>query len=87
MLGLIDMKETRFYQETLEEGREEGREEEAKSLILRLLARKLGRTLGGVAGAGGQLELAVLEELGEALFDLESVEDLRRWLEERQDRE
>ncbi|MEO0985302.1 MAG: DUF4351 domain-containing protein, partial [Cyanobacteria bacterium J06639_14] len=81
MLGLIDMKETRFYQETLEEGREEGRVEEAKSLILRLLVHKLGELSEDLREQVGQLDVDVLEELGEAVFDLESVEDLGRWLE------
>ncbi|MEO1299104.1 MAG: DUF2887 domain-containing protein, partial [Cyanobacteria bacterium J06636_16] len=83
MLGLVDMQETRVYQE----GREEGREEEAKSLILRQLTRKLGELPEDVREQVGQLELEVLEELGEALFDFERMENLRVWLAQSQDRE
>lgn len=61
MLGLTDLKETRFYQETreealrdgreeglregLQEGLREGRKAEAESLIIRQLTRKLGTDL------------------------------------------
>ena len=63
----------------LEEGREEGAERE-RALILRQLIRKLGELPEDVQGQVGQLELTTLEELGETMFELDGVEDLRRWL-------
>ena len=63
-----------------EKGQEKGRAEEAKSLILRQLIRKLGTLSEEVQRQVEQLELAMLEELGEALFDLEGIEDLQQWL-------
>ncbi len=39
MLGLSNLKQTKFYQEVFTEGRQEGRYEERKALIQRLLAR------------------------------------------------
>jgi predicted transposase/invertase (TIGR01784 family) len=93
MLGLTDLKETRFYQETREEalrdGREEGLQEglqagrkaEAESLIIRQLTRKLGTELPeALQKQVRQLPLETLEALGEALFDLTALADLATWL-------
>lgn len=89
MLGLTDLKETRFYQETREEalrdGREaglrEGRKVEAESLIIRQLTRKLGTELPeALQEEVRQLPLETLEALGEALFDLTALADLETWL-------
>lgn len=51
MLGLSELKQTRVYQEALEEGRQEGHQqgreqgmqEEGATLVLRLLTRRLGQ--------------------------------------------
>ncbi|MDB9526201.1 Rpn family recombination-promoting nuclease/putative transposase [Oscillatoria sp. CS-180] len=86
MLGLVDLKETRVYQETreeaLKEGREEGREEEAKALVSRLLVRKVGNLTTDLQEQVNQLPLETLEVLGEALFDFNDIADLRTWLEQ-----
>jgi predicted transposase/invertase (TIGR01784 family) len=88
MLGLSELRQTKVYQEALEEGeqigeqrgRTEGRTEEARSLILRLLARRVG-TLPATAEAQVQaLALPELEALGEALLDFSEVNDLLAWL-------
>lgn len=79
MLELTDMKETRVYQEGREAGREEGLERE-KALILRLLHRKLGELPRDLQERVSQLPLAMLEALGEALFDFEEIADLQAWL-------
>ena len=88
MLGLSELKQTRVYQEALEEGiaegeqrgRTEGRTEEARSLILRQLTRRLG-TLPTPAEAQVQaLVLPELEALGEALLDFAALDDLTEWL-------
>ena len=96
MLGLNELKQTRVYQEALEEGREEGiaegeqrgrskgrsegRTEEARSLIFRQLTRRLG-TLPTTTEAQVQaLALPELETLGEALLDFAALDDLTEWL-------
>ena len=89
MLGLADsLKQTRFYQEGIEEGRqegiakgrEEGREEEAKALILRLLNRRVGELSLELKSQIRVLSLEQLEQLGEALLDFTEMADLLRWL-------
>jgi predicted transposase/invertase (TIGR01784 family) len=81
MLGLTDLKETRFYQETREEALRDGRKAEAESLIIRQLTRKLGTELPeALQEQVRQLPLETLEALGEALFDFTALADLETWL-------
>ena len=81
MLGLTDLKETRFYQETREEALRDGRKAEAESLIIRQLTRKLGTDLPeALQEQVMQLPLETLEALGEALFDFTALADLEAWL-------
>ena len=49
MLGLSELKKTRFYQEVLEEGKQEGKQEGKLETVPELL--KLGLTLEQIAGA------------------------------------
>ena len=84
MLGLTDMKETRVYQEALEEGREEGREEGIRLILLRQLSRQFDELPETLQEQVNQLSLEALKALGEALFDFASEADLRDWLEQRQ---
>jgi predicted transposase/invertase (TIGR01784 family) len=84
MLGLSELRQTKVYQEALEEGEQigeqRGRTEEARSLILRQLARRVG-TLPATAEAQVQaLALPKLEALGEALLDFVALQDLTEWL-------
>ena len=72
MLGLSDLKQTRVYQEAMEEGE--------RMLILRLLTRKLGEIPQGLQGRIEELPLTQLENLGEALLDFEQMGDLVSWL-------
>lgn len=81
MLGLVDLKETRVYQETREEALEEGREEGAKKLVLRLLTRRFGELPEDLQVQVNQLSLKGVEALGEALFDIDTIAGLRTWLE------
>jgi len=70
-------------QEGIEEGRQEERLqniERQRSLILKQLSRKLGDIPEPLQVQIAQLSLTSLEALGEMLFDLESEEDLRKWL-------
>lgn len=80
MLGLSELKQTRVYQEAREEGRQEGE----ASLVLRLLARRLGQVAPEVRSQLQQLPVAQLEDLGEALLDFSSMQDLMDWLEDHQ---
>jgi predicted transposase/invertase (TIGR01784 family) len=88
MLGLSELRQTKVYQEALEEGREEGIAEgeqtgavrEARSLILRQLSRRVGTLPTTVEDQVQALVLLQLEALGEALLDFAGLDDLVRWL-------
>jgi predicted transposase/invertase (TIGR01784 family) len=80
MFSLSELKQTRVYQEALEEGRQEGRRLEALALILLLLKRKLSSLESGVEAQVQALSLAQLEDLGEALLDFRDSEGLLDWL-------
>lgn len=68
-----EARQTRFYQDVLEEGKpvgfQEGRSEEGRSLMLCQLNRRVGTI-------APELKTAQLEDLGEALLDFASVTDL-----------
>ncbi len=78
MLGLSELKQTRVYQEA----REEGRQEEGASLVLRQLARRVGQLSPETLEQIQQLPLVQLEDLGEALLDFASMQDLTDWLQD-----
>ncbi|NCR74027.1 MAG: DUF4351 domain-containing protein [Microcystis aeruginosa LG13-12] len=92
MFSLSDLRETKVYQEALEEGeekgrregREEGREEgelsAKKSLILRQLNLKLGSIPLKVEQKIKQLNPNQLDNLALALLDFSDWEDLHQWL-------
>jgi len=94
MLGLSELKQTRVYQQARAEGRQEGIQEgrqegiqegqqrEAATLVLRQLARRLGQVAPEVRSQIQQLPVAQLEELGEALLDFSSAQDLADWLQD-----
>jgi len=71
------MKESVIYQEIKEEGRQEGE----ANLVLRLLNRRIGGISAELSANIQSLSLENLENLGEALLDFQSVEDLEQWLE------
>jgi predicted transposase YdaD len=71
------MKESVIYQEIKEEGRQEG----AVNLLLHLLNRRIGGIAAELSAKLSSLSLENLENLGEALLDFQSVEDLEQWLE------
>ena len=71
------MKESVIYQEIKEEGRQEGE----ANLVLRLLNRRIGGISAELSAKLSSLSLENLENLGEALLDFQSVEDLEQWLE------
>ncbi|MFB2834756.1 Rpn family recombination-promoting nuclease/putative transposase [Floridanema evergladense] len=95
MLGLR-LEESRVYREAKEEGRLEGRQEgriegriegqlegqqqEAVNLVVRLLSRRFGKLSEKQRNRISNLRLSVLEDLGEALLDFSSLDDLSVWL-------
>jgi len=78
------MRESVIYQEIRQEVRQEaledGRLEGESTLVLRQLARRVGQISPEVLEQIQQLPLAQLEELGEALLDFGSMQDLTDWL-------
>ncbi|MGR3278156.1 Rpn family recombination-promoting nuclease/putative transposase [Acaryochloris marina NIES-2412] len=94
MLGLSELKQTKVYQEALDEGRQEGEQsgilkgklEGEQSLILRLLTRCVGDVSPKLQSQIQSLSLDQLESLGEALLDFTESADLVKWLQEHQTR-
>ena len=74
------MRESAIYQEILQEGRQEGE----ATLVLRQLTRRFGTLAPELRAQISQLSIAQLEELGEALLDFSSMQDLIGWLQTRQ---
>jgi len=77
------MRESVIYQEIEQEVRQKALLEEASSLVLRLLARQVGQISPEVRSLIQQLPLTQLEQLGEALLNFGSVQDLTDWLQAR----
>jgi predicted transposase YdaD len=77
MLGLSELRETKVYQEALQEG-----EQRERSLIHRQLSRRVGTLPANVEAQVQALALPQLEALGEALLDFTGVDDLVGWLRE-----
>ena len=65
----------------IETAREEGIQEGKRSLLLKQLSLKLGTIPNETKVLLHQLAPELLDTLSEALFDLESLEDLHSWLE------
>lgn len=78
MLG-ITLQETRVYREIKEEGRQEGEQPE-RSLVLRQLTKRVGELPQERRSQRENFSLEQLENLGEALLDFSSMEDLQAWL-------
>ncbi|NET59196.1 MAG: DUF4351 domain-containing protein [Symploca sp. SIO2E6] len=77
MLGLAEsIKDTRVYQE----GIEQGREKEGQALVLKLLSRKVSKLPPKLESHIKALPLEKLEELAEALLDFSTLDDLSAWL-------
>ena len=73
MFLLSDIKQTRVYQEAMEEG-------EAR-LLTRLLSKRFGKVDDRRIQIINKLSLEQLEELGEALLDFSKITELDDWLE------
>lgn len=66
-------------QQGLQQGVQEGIRQEA-TLIVRLLRRKVGQLPANLEATVMGLPLNILEDLGEALLDFNSIDDLNNWL-------
>lgn len=75
----IELQQTRVYQEARAEEREIGLQCE-RALILKLLTRKLGNVSPQLQARVSALDIDLLESLGEALLDFNSIADLEAWL-------
>jgi len=83
------MRESVIYQEiqqeALQRGIEQGLQQGEANLVLRQLTRRrLGQLTKEVRSQIQQLPVKQLEELGEALLDFSSMQDLTDWLQEHQ---
>ena len=63
----------------MEHGMEQGMHREGLSLVIRLLVRKLGEFPASALDVIHSLSLPQLEELGDALLDFTTREDLDVW--------
>ncbi len=84
MLGLSELKQTRVYQEALEEGLQQGRQEGELAVVLKQLTRRLGTIEPELRSQIQQLSSAQVEELAEALLDFSTTADLVTWLQSHQ---
>lgn len=75
------MQESVFYQSIIEKGEQRGLRREALSMIMRQLTRRVGAIAPDLENKIQQLSIPQLEDLGEALLDFSSVNDLTSWLE------
>ena len=78
MLEII--AQTSMYQEILGRGRQAGREEEIRKVLLKLLTKRFGEIDAQTAENVNELSIEQAENLAEAIFDLETREDLNNWL-------
>lgn len=74
MLGLSELRQTKVYQEALQEGE--------RSLILRQLTYRIGELTPELEAQIQTLSLGQIEALSHALFDFIQLSDLARWLEQ-----
>ena len=66
-----------------EQGLERGREEGVLGLCHRLAKKKLGKLPASVVSQIGKLDYLQLEALGEAMLDISSITELKKWLADR----
>ncbi len=67
-------------QQGLEQGLQQGRQEGEVELVLRLLSRRLGALTSSQEKAVRKLPLGKIEDLGEALLEFTSSDNLAQWL-------
>ena len=84
-----DLKKTRVYQEAMQEGKQEGLQigkqeglQRQAAMLVRMLTRKFGKISPSIKSKIAKLSVAQLENLAEAIFDLQTIADLSAWLKE-----
>ena len=87
MFTYNDLKKTRVYQDAMQEGRQEGIQiaeqrglQRQSAILLRQLTRKFGKVSVRTKSQVSKLSVAQLENLAEAIFDLQTIADLNAWL-------
>ena len=75
-LKQMDITQSLFYQEIIQEGRQEGRQEGEAGLVIRLLRRRLGQLADNHVEQIQKLSVPQLEDLGEALLNYTEMADL-----------
>lgn len=78
MLEII--AQTSMYQEILGRGRQKGREEEIRKVLLKQLTKRFGEIDAQIEESVNELSVEQAENLAEAIFDLQTREDLNNWL-------
>ena len=73
-------------EEGIQEGMEQGIQKGQRSLLISLISRKFGHIPLNIAEKLNRIESNQLEALIEALFDLEDLEAIDRWLRNTSDR-
>ena len=73
-------------EEGIQEGIEQGIQKGQRSLLISLISRKFGNIPLNIAEKLNRIESNQLEALIEALFDLEDLEAIDRWLRNTSDR-
>ena len=73
-------------EEGIQEGMEQGIQKGQRSLLISLISRKFGNIPLNIAEKLNRIESNQLEALIEALFDLEDLEAIDRWLRNTSDR-
>ena len=68
-------------QEGLQIGKQEGLQRQA-AMLVRMLTRKFGKISPSIKSKIAKLSVAQLENLAEAIFDLQTIADLSAWLKE-----
>lgn len=80
MLMIDELKQTRVYQDALEEGRQEGRQEGQCAVILKLLAKRLDRLTEASIGRVESLSGDQLDALSDRLLEISTAEELNDYL-------
>ena len=87
MFSHSDLKKTRVYQDAMLEGEQRGLQigkqeglQRQVAMLLRQLTRKFGKISPRIKSQISKLSVAQLEDLAEAIFDLQTSADLSAWI-------
>jgi predicted transposase/invertase (TIGR01784 family) len=79
MFTYSDLKNTRVYQDAKQEGLQLGLQRQV-AMLLKMLTRKFGQLSPRVKNRITKLSVTQLENLAEAIFDLQTIAELNAWL-------